>query len=201
VANTAGSADFLSQPHDEAGATPMPAAAFAWFEGEGLLRSRIVSDDRGDVTEDVRPPVVALGPKDDDFVWAPIPERQRYPGKPLAEMTVEEYNAFLYRWFEAGVRSGEVRCAQCGRLILDDYEDLPDRDTWDAILIEQELVAWMVVHFDCKKPLPKKLKGMNPFDLQPRDPPTYDLSGAEMSGGFTTEITETTEVTETEGEG
>ena len=159
----------------------IPAEAFAWFEGEGLTRSRVVADEHGNVTEDVRPPLAALGPRDDDFVWAPIPELQGYPGIPLAEMTVEEYNAFLYRWFEAGVRAGDVHCAQCGRLILDDYEDLPDRDTWDAILIEQELVAWMVVHFDCKKPLPKKLKGLNPFDLQPRDPPTYDLSGVEVA--------------------
>ncbi len=184
-------------PHPDGGnvnVSSIPPEAFAWFEGEGLLRSRVIADEHGNVSEDVRPPVVALGPRDDDFVWAPIPECQRYPGKPLAEMTVEDYNAFLYRWFEAGVRVGDVRCAQCGRLILDDYEDLPDRDTWDAILIEQELVAWMVVHFDCKKPLPKKLKGMNPFDLRPRDPSTYDLSGVEIQRNVTTEVTEDTGV-------
>jgi hypothetical protein len=149
--------------------------AFAWFDHEGLTRAAVAADDSG-VIEDVRAPVVALGPHDDDFVWAPLPERQGYPGKPLSDMSVEDYNTFLYRWLEAAVRAGAVRCAQCGRLILDDYQDLPDRDTWDAILIEQELVTWMVVHFDCKKPLPKKLKGMHPFDLAPRDPPTYDLS-------------------------
>jgi hypothetical protein len=157
-----------------------PPDAFAWFDREGMTRTTVAADERGGVLEDVRPPVVALGPRDEDFVWAPLPERQGYPGKPLLEMSVEEYNDFLYRWLEAAVRAGDVQCAHCGRLILDDYQDLPDRDTWDAILIEQELVAWMVVHFDCKKPLPKKLKGMHPFDLAPRDSPTYDLSAVVM---------------------
>ncbi len=154
----------------------VPPAILAWFDAEGLTRSLVTTDEHGHVDEDVRLPVVALGPQDVDFVWAPIPEAQGYPGKPLAEMTVEDYNNFVYRWFEAAVLAGDVRCAQCGRQILDDHDDLPDRDTWDAIFIEKELVAWMVVHFDCKKPLPKKLKGMHPFDLVPRDPPVYDLS-------------------------
>src|SRR5262249_49219121 len=104
------------------------------------------------------------------------PKLQRYPGKSLRDMSLDDYNIFIYRWLEAAVRSGAVRCAHCGRMILDDYQDLPDRDTWDAILIEKELVAWMVVHFDCKKPLPKKVKARHLFELAPRDPPTYDLS-------------------------
>jgi hypothetical protein len=161
--------------HDEA------VAAFAWFEREGYTRTSVSADERGEVVEDVRPPVVALGPTDDDFVWAPLPGRNRYPGKPLDAMSAEDYDHFMYRWLEAAVRAGAVRCVQCGRQILDDYQDLPDEDTWDAILIEKELVAWMVVHFDCKKPLPKKLKGMTPFDLAPRLPPDYDLSGVDVA--------------------
>ena len=35
----------------------------------------------------------------------------------------------------------------------------------------------MAVHFDCKKPLPKKLKGLHPFELHPGPPPHFDLSG------------------------
>lgn len=155
-------------------------AAFAWFEREGYTRVTVSADEHGNVTENALPPVVALGPADADFAWAPLPEANRYPGKPLSEMSAEEYDHFMYRWLEAAVRAGAVRCMQCGKLILDDYADLPDEDTWDAILIEKELVAWMVVHFDCKKPLPKKLKGMNPFDLAPRDPPTYDLSAVDV---------------------
>lgn len=156
-------------------------SAFAWFEREGYTRASVFADEHGNVVEDVRPPAVALGPADRDFVWAPLPEANRYPGKPLRAMSAEEYDHFIYRWLEAAVRAGTVRCVQCGKPILDDYADLPDEDTWDAILIEKELVAWMVVHFDCKKPLPKKLKGMNPFDLAPREPPTYDLSGVDVS--------------------
>jgi len=148
----------------------------AWYRSEGLMRYAVSADEQGSVAEDERPPVIALGPHDNDFIWAPAPEAQGYPGKSLRDMTLDEYNIFIYRWLEAAVRAGDVRCAHCGRLILDDYQDLPDPDTWDAILIEKELVAWMVVHFDCKKPLPKKLKGMHPFELAPRDPPTYDLS-------------------------
>jgi len=75
----------------------------------------------------------------------------------------------------AATAAPEVRCANCGKPILAG-DDLPDPDTWDAIFIEKELVAWMVVHFDCKKWLAKKLKGMHPFDLSPSCPPLYDLS-------------------------
>ncbi|HZC77988.1 MAG TPA: hypothetical protein VE258_09585, partial [Ktedonobacterales bacterium] len=60
-----------------------------------------------------------------------------------------------------------------------DADDLPDPDTWDAIFVEKELVAWMAVHFDCKKWLAKKLKGMHPFELSAGEAPVYDLSAAE----------------------
>ncbi|MGH2485885.1 MAG: hypothetical protein ACRDHE_07735, partial [Ktedonobacterales bacterium] len=52
----------------------------------------------------------------------------------------------------------------------------PDLETWDAIFVEKELVAWMVVHFDCKRWLAKKLKGVNPYELGCAEPPTFDLS-------------------------
>lgn len=149
----------------------------AWFESEGLIRYSISGDESGDLVETRRGPVVALGPRDDEFVWAPNPNDTAYPGKPLREMSMDDYNDFMYRWYEEAVRHGVVRCANCGRPIRDDtVEDLPDVDTWDAIFIEKELVAWMVVHFDCKKLLPKKIKGVHPFDLLPADPPAYDLS-------------------------
>lgn len=148
-----------------------------WFETEGLIRFSISGDESGEIVETSRGPVVALGPRDDDFVWVPSPDDTGYPGKLLREMTMDDYNDFMYRWLEEAVRHGVVRCANCGRPIRDDtVDDLPDADTWDAIFIEKELVAWMVVHFDCKKLLAKKIKGVHPFDLSPTDPPAYDLS-------------------------
>jgi hypothetical protein len=90
-------------------------------------------------------------------------------------MTLDDYNVFLYRWIETAVRQGLFTCAHCGKLILDG-DDLPDADTWDAIFVEKELVAWMAVHFDCKRWLAKKLKGMQPFELSASPPPSLDLS-------------------------
>lgn len=149
----------------------------AWFEAEGLMRYSISGDESGDIVEMSRGPVVALGPRDDEFVWVPNPDETAYPGKPHRGMNMDEFNDFMYRWLEEAVRHGVVRCANCGRPIRDDVpEDLPDIDTWDAIFIEKELVAWMVVHFDCKKLLAKKIKGIHPFDLSPSAPPAYDLS-------------------------
>lgn len=147
----------------------------SWFEAEGLIRYTVVGDVGGEVVELVRGPLVALGARDDDFVEAPNPDTTGFQGNALRKMSMEEYNQFLFLWLEQAVAAGDVRCANCGKHILAG-DDLPDPDTWDAIFIEKELVAWMLVHFDCKRWLAKKLKGMHPFDLHPREPPRYDLS-------------------------
>ena len=147
----------------------------AWFEREGLMRYAVRGDDQGNVVEIVSGPLVWLGARDADFVLPPHPGEAGFPGNPLAEMTLDDFNTFMYRWLEVAVRQGTCRCVYCGRQLLDG-DDLPDVDTWDAIFIEKELVAWMLVHFDCKKALPKKLKGMHPFELAPGTPPTLDLS-------------------------
>jgi len=148
---------------------------FQWFEREGMLRYRIESDETGEVIEEIRLPAVALGPRDEDWVWPPHPAQVHYPWKQLDEMTLDDFNNYLYRWFEEAVGHGAVRCSQCGKLLIDG-DDLADADTWDAILIEKELVGWLAVHFDCKKQLPKKLKGLHPFELAPHTPPFYDLT-------------------------
>lgn len=150
----------------------------ALFAAEGLLRVMALGDESGEIVQIERGPLVLLGPSDADFVLPPNPDRLGYPGRALREMTLDQYNIFLYRWFEAAVHAGDVRCAYCGKAIYDapDGEDLPDADTWDAIFVEKELVAWMVLHFDCKRWLSKKLKGMHPFELTPRPAPIYDLS-------------------------
>ncbi len=128
----------------------------AWFDAEGLNRYAITGDESGEVIELARGPVVALGPGDEDFVQAPHPRANHWPGKPLSEMTMDDYNVFMFRWLEAAVSAGMVRCAHCGKRMLAG-DDLPDPDTWDALFIEKELVAWMLAHFDCKRWLAKRL--------------------------------------------
>ena len=151
------------------------AALRAWFEAEGLMRYSVLGDESGEVIEMVRGPLVALGPGDDDFVRAPHPASNCWPGPPLERMAMDDYNVFMFRWFEAAVAAGVVRCAHCGKRILAG-DDLPDPDTWDALFVEKELVAWMLAHFDCKRWLAKRLKGLHPFDLSASPPPIFDLS-------------------------
>ncbi len=146
-----------------------------WFDAEGLMRYAVIGDELGEVRELTCAPLVALGARDEDFVCAPNPDDAGYAGGRLRDMDMEQYNQFMYRWLEAAVRAGDLRCANCGKL-LRDGDDLPDAHTWDAIMIEQELVAWMAVHFDCKRWLAKKLKGMHPFELTPREAPRYHLA-------------------------
>ena len=162
----------------------MQAELQDWFEREGLMRRAVSADERGEISEILSGPLVALGPRDDDFVSAPAPEETGYP-LPLRAMSMDDYNNFMYRWFEAAAHADALRCANCGRLICD-ADDLPDPETWDAIFIEKELVAWMVAHFDCKRWLAKKLKGVTPYELTPRQAPRLDLRGValpERAGG------------------
>lgn len=147
-----------------------------WFDREGLVRYAGFGEPDGSVIELARGPLVALGPHDEDYYLAPHPDRMSYPIKPLRAMGMEDYQAFMLSWFEHAVRAGAVRCANCDRPILQTTEDMADADTWDAIFIEKELVAWMLCHFDCKKQLPRQLKGRHPFELSPPPPPRYDLS-------------------------
>lgn len=151
----------------------------AWLDAEGLMRYTLEGTEDGEVTEAACPPVVFLGPGDDDAVVPPDPASTGYPGKPLAQMTLDDFNTFLFAWFEVAAAFGAVRCANCGKPILVG-DDLPDPETWDAIFVEKELVAWMLVHFDCKRWLAKRLKGRTPYDLAPGDPPLLNLSHVEV---------------------
>jgi len=153
----------------------MEADLLEWFAAEGLVRYSASASEDGEVIERAHPPLVALGPRDDDFAMPPHPDRLRYEGKLLHEMNLQDYNAFVFHWFEAAVHAGDARCANCGR-VLRDEPDLPPTDTWDAIFVEKDLVAWMLVHFDCKRWLSKKLKGVQTFDLHPRETPEYQLA-------------------------
>lgn len=153
----------------------MESDLLEWFAAEGLVRYSVSAGEDGEYIERAHPPLVALGPRDEDFVLPPHPDILRYAGKRLHEMRLQDYNEFLFRWFEAALQAGDVRCANCGRR-LRDAPDLPPTDTWDAIFIEKDMVAWMLVHFDCKRWLSKKLTGMQPFDLIPGKTPGYSLS-------------------------
>jgi hypothetical protein len=162
-----------------------------WFEREGLVRYAAFGEPDGSVVEVALGPVVALGPYDDDFYLAPHPEPLGYRVKQLSDMSFDDFQAFMLSWFEHAVRAGDARCANCDRPIKETVDEMPDAETWDAIFIEKELVAWMLCHFDCKKQLPKRLKGRHPFELELRPAPTYDLSdeihGAPASGDADTE--------------
>lgn len=147
-----------------------------WFEDEGLVRYAAYGEPDGSVNELARGPLVALGPRDDDYRLAPHPDRLGYRIKPLAAMTLDDYQAFMLSWFEHAIHAGDLRCANCDKPIQPTTPDMPDAETWDAIFIEKELVAWMVCHFDCKRHLPRQLKGRHPFELEPRPAPVYDLS-------------------------
>src|SRR5262249_363380 len=120
------------------------------FEAEGLLRYMALGDETGEVVDAERGPLILLDPGDAPPVLPANPGALGYPGRALGEMSLDQYNVFLYRWFEAAVGAGDVRCAYCGKPIRD-ADDLPDADTWDAIFVEKELVAWMALHFDCKR--------------------------------------------------
>lgn len=164
-------------PTDESAATQprLSDGLRALFEREGLLRFAASGDEAGNVEVQERGPVVALGPGDADYVAPPDPESTGYPRTSVDALSLDEYNAFLFAWLERAAEAGLVRCAQCGKPLLAG-DDLADADTWDAIMIEQELVAWLAVHFDCKRKIAKKLKGMHPFELAVATPPALDLS-------------------------
>jgi hypothetical protein len=152
----------------------------SWFDVQGLMRYAASCDEYGNVSEVAMPPLIALGPADHDFVLPPDPGTVGYSGKPLAEMTLTDFNRFIYRWFERAVEAHLVRCANCGKL-LRNGDDIPPEERWDALFLEKELVGWMLVHFDCKRWLAKRLKGLQPFELEPGPPPVCDLSGIETT--------------------
>jgi hypothetical protein len=162
-----------------------------WFEREGLVRYAAHGDPAGHVVEVTRGPLVALGPYDADFCLAPHPAHTRYRLKALREMGLDDYQAFMLSWLEHAVRAADVRCASCGKVILETTPDMADADTWDAIFMDKELVAWMIVHFDCKKSLARQLKGRHPFELDPRPAPTYDLTDETHGAAITPDADDT----------
>lgn len=143
-----------------------------WFEQQHLLRTMVVAEDAEHVTEVVRAPVVFFSARDDDVRAAPNPDTLGYPEKRLGEMTLNDFHVFLLRWATRAVDAGLVRCFVCNETLRNNDLDVP----WDGIFLSEDLVAWLFIHFDCKRGLQREIKGRSPFELSPRPPEMFDVS-------------------------
>ena len=144
-----------------------------WFAREGLLLQNVVaSDDPTDpeVKVVVRAPVIALSRHQDDFRECLDPLLFGYPEDSLEMMNLDDFNQFIYQWFERAVAAGMGRCFVCNKLL-----DTSGEKPWDAVFVSKELYCWLLVHFDCKRYLSRDLKGRNPFEVSLRQPEFFDL--------------------------
>lgn len=143
----------------------------AWFAAQHLCRYTVEGDEDGEVVELVAPPVLFLGPDDADVCACPHPDRLGYPERALTTMSLDDYHIFLLRWFTRAVEAGRCRCLVCQRPVTMD-----PAAPWDGIFIDQELVAWLIIHFDCKRGLARAIKGRHPFELEPLAPEDFDVT-------------------------
>ncbi len=143
-----------------------------WFEEQHLLRTLVVADDAEHISEVVRAPMVLLSARPEDVRAAPNPDALGYPEKRLADMTLNDFHVFLLRWATRAVDAGLVRCFVCHERLRNRDLDVP----WDGIFVSEDLVAWLFIHFDCKRGLPREIKGRSPFELVPRPPEAFDVS-------------------------
>jgi hypothetical protein len=152
----------------------------AWFEHEGLLLQVVITsaDDpaNDEVKVLVKAPIVALSRASDDFRECPDPLLFGYPESSLDMMNMDDFNQFVYQWFERAVAAGMGRCFVCNKLLDTDGEK-----PWDAVFVSQEMYCWLLVHFDCKRYLSRDLKGRNPFEVTSHPPEFFDLRLAEGS--------------------
>ncbi len=143
-----------------------------WFDEQHLLRTMVVAEDEEHITEEVRAPMVLLSARPEDVRAAPNPDALGYPEKRLSEMTLNDYHVFLLRWATQAVEAGIVRCFVCQQPLRNRDLDVP----WDGIFVSEHLVAWLFIHFDCKRGLPREIKGRSPFELSPRPAEVFDVS-------------------------
>ncbi len=148
------------------------AALLRWFEQQRLLRTLVIAEDEEHITEIVRAPLVFFSARDDDVRAAPNPDTLGYPEKRLEQMTLNDYHVFLLRWATQAVEAGLVRCFVCNQTLRNRDLDVP----WDGIFLSEHLVAWLFIHFDCKRGLQREIKGRSPFELSPRPPEMFDVS-------------------------
>jgi hypothetical protein len=147
-------------------------ALLRWFEQQHLLRMRVVAEDAEQITEEMRAPMVLLSAREEDARAAPNPDALSYPEKRLSEMTLNDFHAFILRWATRAVDAGLVRCFACDETLRNNDLDVP----WDGIFTSEDLVAWLFIHFDCKRLLKRELKGRDPFELHPQPPEVFDVS-------------------------
>jgi hypothetical protein len=166
----------MNTEHTEESQTPEGAPLDAdlqrWFEEQHLLRTLVIADDAEHITEVVRAPMVLFSARPEDVRAAPNPDALGYPEKRLAEMTLNDYHVFLLRWATRAVDAGLARCFVCNEPLRNHDLDVP----WDGIFVSEDLVAWLFIHFDCKRGLPREIKGRSPFEIFPRPPEAFDVS-------------------------
>jgi hypothetical protein len=143
-----------------------------WFEQQHLLRTLVVAEDEEHITEVMRAPMLLLSAREDDVRAAPNPDTLGYPEKRLSDMTLNDFHMFILRWATRAVDAGLVRCFACDEVLRNHDLDVP----WDGIFTSEDLVAWLFIHFDCKRLLSRELKGRSPFELHPRPPEMFDVS-------------------------
>jgi hypothetical protein len=93
-----------------------------------------------------------------------------YPEDSLDMMNLDDFNQFIYAWYERAVAAGLGRCYVCNQLLSND-----EQKPWDAVFVSKDLFCWLLVHFDCKRYLSRDLKGRNPFEISPGPPERFDL--------------------------
>lgn len=144
-----------------------------WFAREGLLLQNVSASpdlDDPEVKVVVRAPIIALSRHHNDIRECLDPLAFGYPEDCLEMMNLDDFNQFVYQWFERAVEAGMGRCFVCDKPLTTD-----DEKPWDAVFVRKDWFCWLLVHFDCKRYLARDLKGRNPFEVSPQQPEFFDL--------------------------
>ena len=145
-----------------------------WFAREGLLLHNITTSaedpEHDEVKITVKAPIIALSKAINDFRECPDPVLFGYPNTSLDMMNLDDFNYFVYQWFEKAVEAGMGRCFVCNKVLV-----MGTEKPWDAVFVTKELFCWLLVHFDCKRYLSRDLKGRNPFEVTLQPPEFFDL--------------------------
>ena len=146
----------------------------AWFAREGLLLQNIITSaddpEHDEIKVTVKAPIIALSKNRDDFRECPDPVLFGYPESCLDMMTLDDFNSFVYQWFEKAVAAEMGRCFVCDKML-----DMGNEKPWDAVFVTKELYCWLIVHFDCKRYLSRDLKGRTPFEVTLYQPEFFDM--------------------------
>jgi hypothetical protein len=145
-----------------------------WFAHEGLLLQNVTTSaddpEHDEVKVTVKAPIITLSKNRDDFRECPDPVLFGYPESCLDMMTLDDFNNFVYQWFEKAVAAGMGRCFVCNQVL-----DMGNEKPWDAVFVTKELYCWLIVHYDCKRYLSRDLKGRNPFEVTLHPPEFFDM--------------------------